>query len=315
MRRLACTVAVLGLLNWIAFGVANDLPSVQTPKEGLQNLDEPGSEALIAEEVRQRLLQPVTFKCDGATLPEVIANRIAAPSKLDFYFDPQIESSGISYGEIVVSGDFKNTSIRSVLHRILAPAKLAYYCDDTGVCITTEQVHNERVFARVYDVSELIPKKAAGDHPDEMEFRIPGPSVVPPTTGRISNPPSVKLVQTEGANQPPNDAAPRPVELGDWDQKLTPASFIVAIRQATGGNTSESWTSEGGRGTISVLDTGLAKLMVVRQNEAVHAEIEDLLSEIFTHHRMQNRVRPGGAIVPKTANLKAIRPTMRTVKH
>lgn len=310
MRRLACSVGILLLLSWIPFGVAQDPPSVPTPKEKLHNPDEPASEALIAEEVRQRLLQPVTFKCEGASLAEVIANRIAAPSKLDFYFDPQVEASGISYGEIVVTGDFRNTSIRSVLHRILAPAKLAYYCDDTGVCITTEQVHNERVFARVYDVSELIPQTRVGNRPDEMPH-------VPQTSGQSADlgprPSPVKLVQAEGPNQPPADTAPSSVEWKDWDQKLTPVAFVAAIKQATGGNASEPWTSEGGKGTISVLDTGVAKLMVVRQTETIHAEIEDLLSEIFTHHHMQNKERPRGPFVPKTA--KAVQPKIRTVKQ
>lgn len=330
MRRLTRCLGIVVLICCVQFVTGEDKPPAIAPSEKAKPQDqkEPQhSDALIAEEVRQRLLTPVTFECDHESLAEVLTHRIAEATSLNFYVDAEnIEKSGVAYDELVVSGDFKNTSVRAVLKRILTSAKLAYFCDDTGVCITTPEIHDQRLFARVYDVSELIPESNVVQTP-----QYSGPT--PPDDHPGTPPPPLENSSTHLRRKNGTDATPvKPVQFGqgmgfgppefgnpnghsNWNHALTATSLTVAIKQATGGNVLDSWAVQGNRGTISVLNTGHAKLMVVRQSEAIHAEVEDLLSEVFTHHHMLEKEAPASTATPRNAGLNIVRPHVRIVKH
>jgi hypothetical protein len=323
MQRWVRSLGLIALLCWTVSAQAQAPQSAPSaPSKDKPHVQgEQGSDALIAEEVRQRLKSTVTFKSENSSLAEVLSSHIATPSKLDVYFDPQIEASGIGIGEIVVTGDFKNTSIRAVLTRILAPAKLAYYCDDTGVCITTMEAHNDRLFSRVYDVTDLIPVPEISKGLKDSPYYPPpqNSSSRKPTSIREEQdkpePTTMKLVQLGGHGMIEETTVEYRGEDAVWNQKLTAVSLTAAVKQATGGNITDPWSPQGGRGTVCVLDTGRSKLMVVRQTEAVHGEIEDLLSEVFTHHQMQKPDRQEGPTGPKTAKMRIVRPQVRTVQQ
>ncbi|MDB5391850.1 MAG: hypothetical protein JWM11_7496 [Planctomycetaceae bacterium] len=347
MRSLACCLGIVVLVCCVQLGTAEDAPPAgaspveapmaETPPVGTPPAAEKShahsdhhTDALIAEEVRQSLMKPVTFKCDHAALAEVLANRIAAPSKLDVYMDmAKIEEAGIPFDDLVVTGDFKNTSIRALLTRILPPLKLAYFCDDTGVCITTKDAHDQYLFARVYDVTDLIPASIESGapvyygSPNSPQPFIPNEQSIPPSSGSVSAPPSTSL---SNRNVPVAAIPVKPVQFGgaanpmaldiqfphaNWNQALTGVSLATAVKQATGANFLDAWSPQGNKGTVSVLNTGHAKLMVVRNSEAIHAEVEDLLAEVYTHHHMLKSDSPKADAAPKTAGPKIVRPQVR----
>src|SRR4051812_20788458 len=129
MRRLICGLGLLVLICSAslstaqeATGTAQEATTPVAPEkvEKPQALTESPHDMLIAEDVRQRLFETLSFKCDHVPLTDVLEKRIAQPSKLDLYYDTTaIADSGIKLDELDVSGDFNKTSIRAILTRIL----------------------------------------------------------------------------------------------------------------------------------------------------------------------------------------------------
>jgi hypothetical protein len=334
MRNRAYCLGMVLIVCCVQIGSAEDPPAAATPPvaDKPKGHGEQHSDTLTAEEVRHRLLDSLTFTCDHASLSEVLKNQIAVPSKLDIYIDTEsIEKASIVFDDLTATGQFKNATIRAILTRILAANKLAYFCDDTGVCITTQEAHDQHFMARVYDVTELVPANEVG-HPATYQ---PGYQLQPFHNGNSaptddSNP--SPLTPSSGSNEnplgAPKQTQAKPVQFGggmpirieegysegiSWNSPMNANTLTVAIKQATGANAPDAWSQSGKSGTISIINTGHAKLMVVRQSESVHTEIESLLAEIYTHHHMTKPDEPNEKATPHTAKLKVVRPQMRTV--
>jgi hypothetical protein len=334
MRNRAYCLGLVLIVCCVQIGSAEDPPAPATPPvaEKPKGHVDHHADTLTAEEVRHRLLDSLTFTCDHASLSEVLKNQIAAPSKLDIYIDTEsIEKASIAFDELTATGQFKNATIRAILTRILAANKLAYFCDDTGVCVTTQEAHDQHFMARVYDVTELVPANEVG-HPATYQ---PGYQPQPfhngnsARTDELSPPP---FTPSSGSNENPLDAPKqtpaKPVQFGGgmpvriveefpdgmgWNHSQNANAWVLSIQAATGGNVTDAWSQSGKSGTISIMNTGHAKLMVVRQTEAVHTEIESLLAEIYTHHHMTKPDESNEQAKPHTAKLKIVRPQLRAV--
>jgi len=326
MRVLASGIVSIVLLCGVAVGAADDSRPVAEAQEReqpneivvLPETEQASDDPLIAEEVRHRLLTTVTFRSEGDPLLEVVKNQIATPANVEIYFNSKmIESASINLDDLTVTGDFRNTTVRSVLTRILAASDLAFYCDDTGVCITTKENHDEWVFARVYDVTDLIREKSTppvrGPYYSSPTGGLSGES----TNSKSTNSPALPVRSVQFGGGGFGGGLPIQQPTADPCPPLTAVALQSTIEQACG--TNESWHSQSGLGTVSIINTGRTKLMVVRQTEAIHVEVEDLLTAIHSHHHMseveENIAPPEPVAPPKSAQINVIQPKLQIVKH
>lgn len=284
---------------------ANETPAGEP--QGTTPDDSEEQEPLIAEEVRNRLRKVLSFECEDAALSDVLVNRIAASAGVDLYFDrAALEASAIEMDQFPVTGKFKNNTLHAILARILAPAHLAYVCEDTGIFITTRDIHDQRMFARVYNVSELL----TADAVRQQNYSAPGGlGAVSQRQCRVGQ---TKVVQFGGGGIG-NPLQNQPADALDGNAPLTAKGLERAIEQSTGGDNSASWLSSGGAGTISMVHTGQARLMIVRQTEAIHSEIDELLIAIHTHHHHgEMQIAPTDSL-PKSASRSTLQPQVRIV--
>ena len=266
---------------------------------------------LIAEEVRQRLHEPITLKLDQVPLSDALVE-ILRKRHLDYWMDAaKFEKEGISLDAIEVTCDVKNVSIRALLKRILGQADLGWVCDDTGILSTTHTVQINSCFPRIYDVGDLLelPKVdvTAPSMPNqEVQFGGGGAAVKPgeksPEQGQVSAAGGVICASPGTATT----HTPR---------KLTPEEkLIIMVQTAAGGPPHCPWMeTDGEGGTVNLIQTSHAKLLVIRQNELAHAEIENLLNELISHQHAGEDDDAAEAPAEKTAARKIVRPKVRIV--
>ena len=111
--------------------------------------------AQTAEEVRQRLHEPISLKLDKVPLEDALTE-ILGKRNLDYWYDE--EHIKIARDTIEVTCNLRNVSIGAALKRILGQAQLGWVCEDTGIRITSSARQMSILFARIYDVRALLEK-------------------------------------------------------------------------------------------------------------------------------------------------------------
>lgn len=287
MRRTIEVLSVCALTAMFLGNLFAEPPQIAIPPEvaaeDQQSAEESGPQ--IAEEVRQRLHQPISLDVNAMTLRDAITD-LLDKSKIDVAFDTDIIQQA---DEAEVTCKLHHVSIRAALKRILSPAKLSWVCDDAGVRIVSEEVARKTLVTRVYDIAPLLE----------------GPTV------EIVLPQGANLQQTQfGGYGPPSSSLP-PEEKhvkSAKDSNTAERNLIEMIQNVTGGVPDTPWLeTDGEGGSIHFVKTTKSKLLVIRQTELVQVEIENLLNELIAHHN-----DTGEAEEPEPASKTASRTRPRT---
>lgn len=285
----ACLFAATILGNLMAQEAVDKSPPATAASE-----DHPVAQ--IAEEIRQKLHDPISLQLKDVPIRDAIEQLLIKP-KIDFWFDQELLSEGTLDGTEITC-NMNNVSIRAALKRILSQAKLNWVCEDTGIRITTAEKAIQSPFARVYDIADLI------EEPPTVEVVVP--KGIPGQAAQFGGgtPPSSTL--NDGAAQTTADktaSQPR--------QKL-----INLIMQLTGGPPNGPWLdADGEGGTVHVFETTQTKLLVIRQTEQVHADIEDLLNELLSHHHQGDEDMEAAAGPKNAARVRTRSPAKVVVRR
>lgn len=241
--------------------------------------------AQIAEEVRQKLHEPVTIDLKDVPIREAI-ELLLGHHKIDFWFDERaIKEIETSLDDVEITCNLHNVSVRSALKRVLTQAQLSWICEDAGVRITSETTSANTTFARIYEIAELLEE--------------PIVEVVPPRS-------PINTTQYGGGL---GGVAPAPLSAEDKahaefiaKEAARPEKVLIrTIQESTGGVPNAPWMeSDGEGGSIHLIKTANTKLLVIRQTEQAHGEIEDLLNDLLSHHHHFDEEESGPA-TPKTA--------------
>lgn len=243
--------------------------------------------AQIAEEVRQKLHEPVTLELKDVPVREAV-ELLLTQQKIDFWFDERaLKDLDGSLDEVEVTCNLHNVSVRSAMKRILTQAQLSWICEDAGVRITSEIKAANTTFPRIYEIAELLEE--------------PVVEVVPPRA-------AINTTQFGGGGGLGGDLpAPLPAEDKTRAELMAreaarPENVLMrTIQESTGGVPDAPWMeSDGEGGSIHLIKTTHTKLLVVRQTEQAHAEIEDLLNDLLSHHHQFDEEESAPA-APKTA--------------
>ena len=283
----------------------------ESKPEAEAHQDEPAAPQ-TAEEIRQRLHESISLKLDKVPLDDALVE-ILRRRNLDFWYDDeQIKESNVRLDSIEVTCDLKNVSIRAALKRILKQAQLGWVCDDTGLRITSEAVSQSTIFARIYAVQALLPTP-------EVEVAVP---VLPHQQPQIGS----RVVQSgDTARESLKSPDPAPgtctacatpqTDTCSATKKLTPEDILIrTILQTTGGPPNAPWMeADGEGGAIHLIQTNRVKLLVIRQNELGHEEIENLLNELISHQHSGTDEAVEEVPAEKNASRNIVRPQLRTV--
>lgn len=295
MRKIATILGVGVVVGMMWGSLSAETPEKPGKGEAPQTEQEP---AQIAEEIRQRLQDPISITLDHVPLQDAL-NEILTEHGIEYWMDaPKLAEDSVNVDEIHVTCNLQNVSYRAALKRVLSGSNLAWVCEDAGVRITTHTDQDHTYFARVYDVADLVKE----------------PVVVlrNQTTDRTTaiGPPSRPAQYGGGLGGMPPGSAVKPAA------PLAPeVALIRAIEESIGGPPHAPWIqSDGEGGAIHFIQTANAKLLVIRQNEATHGQIEDLLNDLLSHERMGKEEGEEAAVVPKNASRTiTVRPRLRMV--
>lgn len=299
MRKLTgiLSVCVVGGLMWGSLSA--ETPETRDKGEAPQTEQEP---AQIAEEIRQRLHDPISLKLDQVPLKQAL-EEILTKHGIEFWLDaPKLEQMSINVDEIHVTCNLRNVSYRAALKRVLSGSNLAWECEDTGIRITTQTDQDSACFARVYDVADLL---------KELVVVLHNPTT---SIGPQSKLPAIPTQSGGGLGALPGgmppDSAAKPAAT------MAPEYVLMqAIQELVGGPPHAPWiVADGEGGTIHYIRTANAKLLVIKQNEATHGAIEDLLNDLLSHDRMGEEGDAEAAPAAKNASRTiTVRPRVRMV--
>lgn len=313
MRRVVGTlgICIAACIMWGNLLAQTPETTPDTKPETEAQQDEQGPPQ-IAEEVRQRLHEPITLKLDRVPLQDAL-DEILRKRNFDYWIEEdQLQEESIALDSIEVTCDLKHVSIRAALKRILGQARLGWICEDAGIRITTKSKQITTFSARIYDVHELL-------ETPEVEVTIPA---MPQQeiqfgggTGAEAKPVEKPV---EGATAPHGEVCAGHGGAATPPEKLTPEMTLIrAIQGSVGGPPDAPWMeADGEGGAIYMIQTSRAKLLVVRAHELCHAEVEDLLNDLISHHHAAGDEEAEAPPAEKNASRKIVQPRVRILaKH
>jgi hypothetical protein len=314
MRRVVGTlgICIAASIMWGNLHAQTPETTPETKPETETQQDEQGPPQ-IAEEVRQRLHEPITLKLDRIPLVDAL-NEILRKRNFDYWIEEdQLQEESIALDSIEVTCDLKHVSIRAALKRILGGARLGWICEDAGIRITTKSKQINTFSARIYDVHELL-------ETPEVEVTTPAMPHQEIQFGSGGTVADAKPVEkpAEGAAAPNGYVCAGHGGAATTREKLTPEMTLIrAIEGSVGGLPDTPWLeADGEGGAIYMVQTSRAKLLVVRAHELCHAEVEDLLNDLISHHHAAGEESEGAAPAEKNASRKIVSPRVRIVaKH
>lgn len=258
-------------------------------------------------EIEQKLRTPVSLRFHERPLAEVM-DHLARLTGVNIHLDPRgLGEEGVTSGTPVTIVLDNEISLKSALNLILEPLHLSYIIKDEVLKITSEQLRDNEVFTRTYNVADLvipIPNFVPGnqlglqgqlnDAYSAMGYGSGGmgggPLAVMASadgrggTGRI-NPQLLAQMPggfggMGGLGGPPAMGSPNPIVsggpggLGGGAQ----ADFDALIELITATIQPNTWDEVGGPGSVKEFATNLS--LVVSQTQDVHEEIVDLLEQL-----------------------------------
>ncbi len=257
-------------------------------------------------EIEQKLRTPISVQFREEPLATALET-LAEMADVNLHLDVQaLQEYGVDTNLPVTLEVRKEIMLKSALNLILEPLQLSYMIKDEVLKITSEQEREGEVYAKRYDVADLvmpIPNFTPGDqgldaalnkamgnigfggaHPMGM-YSSPL-SVVASRNGQQSsgmiNPAVLAQMSAPGGGGSRMTSGPvgfGPGGLGGAAQ----ADFDSLIELITSTINPDSWDDVGGPGSIKEFATNLS--LVVSQTQDVHEEIEDLLEQL---RRMQD---------------------------
>jgi general secretion pathway protein D len=252
-------------------------------------------------EIERRLKTPVMLRYEKTPLSEVM-DGLSQLAGVNIHLDPRgLNQEGVNSDTAVTLNLNKEISLQSALNLILEPLHLSYIVKDDVLKITSEQLRDGEIFARTYNVSDLV---------------IPIPNFVPSNNiglqglineahmaagygqrGIGGNAASVLVgggpqQQSVNANDqvlaqqfnaaPAAGMSPSTVPIGAGPGGMgagANADFDSLIDLIVSTVSTETWAENGGgEAEIRPFPTNLS--LVVSQTQAVHEEIADLLEQL-----------------------------------
>lgn len=291
---IAVTLAVLvGLAIWPAGPAngpqqANAQQNAPPQKEVVDKEDElPGvpvsrdrREAAVQEKLSKRLSK-VEF--EDTPLSDVLTT-IGDQIGVDILFNRRaLEDAAILPSEMRVSLVLKHTDIsaRTALELLLEGEDLAYRIRDGFIYVETRDAIAEVMEIQVYNVRDLLVEAESRNERGRAAAGRGFFSVSSATGDDSHKSRPVQLAQM--------DAGGGGMGMGPWPQvpeiALTPSGALIDVIQQT---TSGPWFAEEGEGgTISAFDG----LLVIRQTQAIHREVEQLLDMMRAAMKEQPRAK------------------------
>ena len=263
-------------------------PAAETPASVALTVEQEAVAALDA-----RLGHPLPeARFEGVALREAV-KLVAELTEADVLFDEQaITEEGLNVDDPVdLSITRTKVSARTVLEFLLEPRDLAFVNRSGVIFVTTQSIAGERLATRVYNVRDLL--DGATSHAATPGVGLGGP-------GFYSIPDVAAAMLAGGIGQGGGGFGGGGAGMGGMGGGMGAASpgkpltgaaaeLVETVRQVTSG----PWFEVDGSGGTMSLFNGL---LVIRQTEENHAEIQKLLDAL----REAGRGEPGGSVtVPK----------------
>ncbi len=242
-----------------------------------------GEHSEAEERVRESLHSPVSLHFDNAPLSQVmqhISDRYGINVNVE---EVALNEVGATASE-PVSIHVDDITLRSALNLILDPLELSHVIDNEVLMITSQLRQHGDMVITTYSVGDLvvpITTRASDPHswlqpgtgygmPDNG-FGFGGFSGNP-MVGGMQQIPLDPLAPLPGMGGGSAVQSPKPIGSG------TEAGFDALIETITGVVGPDTWSEIGGQGTIDRHSSTLS--LIVRQTQAVHQEIRDLLEQL-----------------------------------
>jgi type II secretory pathway component GspD/PulD (secretin) len=260
------------------------------------HLKRPGSRTPSPEELKieRSLSRDVSLHFENAPLAEVI-KRLASLAEVNIVLDPSgLEDEGVTTNTSV-SINIDGIRLKSALNLLLEPLRLGYTIKDDVLKVTSRMKQQGELLTVNYSVADLVvPIRDFGPGQGSQGMQSSGFN-----TGNLaypgSNPGQMNVTSTGGLARPAGQAFAQ-VEDRDGRRAGNAASFGGGQESAGthGGGVQadfnslmnlitttvqpDSWEELSGPGSVMPYRTTLS--LVIRQTQAVHEEIADLLGQL-----------------------------------
>lgn len=242
--------------------------------------------------IEKSLLRQVSMQFENEPLQSVI-NRLAVDSNINIRLDPQgLEEQSIN-SDTPITITVTGIQMKSALNLILEPLNLGYTIKDEVLKITSVVRQKGDLETRVYPVADLVLPL-----PNFANSGVPGLTAASsPMPGNGVGGPQFNVAATrqhasgqafaqvpDGAFNPPINAAmqagsmnqDRPVPEAMRQAATPDFDSLVELMVAT--VEPNSWDEVGGPASVRPFETTLS--LVIRQTQAAHDEIQDLLAQL-----------------------------------
>jgi general secretion pathway protein D len=252
-------------------------------------------------EIERRLKTPVMLKYQDTPLSQVM-DGLSALTGINIHLDPRgLSQEGVHSDTPITVNLNKEVQLKSALNLILEPLHLSYVVKDEVLKITSEQLRDGEIYAKIYNVADLVipipnfvPNSNIGlqglinDAHSAMGYGNngfgAGPAVL--VSDRGKNPgaaaPSKDVVAQQFGASPTGSMPPSTVPIGAGPGGMgggALADFDSLIDLIVSTVSTETWAENGGgEAEIRPFPTNLS--LVVSQTQAVHEEIADLLEQL-----------------------------------
>ncbi len=252
-------------------------------------------------EIERRLKTPVMLKYQDTPLSQVM-DGLSALTGINIHLDPRgLSQEGVNSDTQITVNLNKEVSLKSALNLILEPLHLSYVIKDEVLKITSEQLRDGEIYAKIYNVADLVipipnfvPNSNIGlqglinDAHSAMGYGNNGfgggPTVLVSDRGKNQSAaaPSKDIVAQQFGSSPTGSMPPSTVPIGAGPGGMgggALADFDSLIDLIVSTVSTETWAENGGgEAEIRPFPTNLS--LVVSQTQAVHEEIADLLEQL-----------------------------------
>jgi hypothetical protein len=180
----------------------------------------------------------------------------------------------------------KGVRMASVLRLILEPVQLACVYENEVLKITTSSAAGDKLVTRTYPVGDLCPELPEQNVP-------PAIRTSELDHGKLTVRPVV--FQGFGGGTPMGGMGGGGRGMGPNAKKTRFTELMVAITQTT---SPDSWEDQSGPGTV--VSVSSANALVIRQTEAVHREVLQLLRDLRAAKRLSQPARNAGDGPPRS---------------